>query len=650
MSENISASKSKKAQAAANIIYRYRYLIILLIFGILVACRLSGSSIGAWCAYFGVDDMNRICGEARSARSDEWGTLTALNFGQKWNLLGAYNRYSRGINGTLIDNMIIYGAPAWDILTIFRPYYWGYLLFGSSAGLSWYWCWRQLALLMSVFEFGMLIARRNRWISCMLAVAVGFAPFLQWWFSVNGLVEVLIFGCYFCVGANYLRQRTYSRKKYAVAVGMVICAGGYIVTFYPTWMIPIGWSFVPALVWIFLRRTKREKTKKDIYPWIVVVGLFALSMLYLWLSSRDTIKAVLNGSYPKLSTISGGGSLGWMLKYPFSLFQIVDSYSPIENSSVICFAPLGIIVGIMAMIKRRRCDMLLVLSMLVELLLSIYCAFGLPLWLSRITLLGMCGTNRMTQVLGFLRLFILARAMSLKTMSIRLLIAAPIAAAASAAVMCFSWKYQFVGGDLAYNYWENIGLMIGVAIVLFVIFMLVISLNKGLQWIPAMLISTVVLLSALNINPIEQSAAAVTDNSLINTIASIAKTEPDAVFAVVDDNYPASNIPAMAGAVCVNTTQTYAQPERWSVIDPEGRWMDCYNRYCHINVHIGAQTNFELVATDSISVTLDSEDLKALGVKYLLYRGGEDLNSLAQYGINAVKLFQFEAYSIWQVQ
>lgn len=63
-----------------------------------------------------------LLGGPRAVRSDEWGTLTPLCFRQQYNTLGAYNRYSQTIGLVRTDNMLVYGQPAWDILTLFRPF------------------------------------------------------------------------------------------------------------------------------------------------------------------------------------------------------------------------------------------------------------------------------------------------------------------------------------------------------------------------------------------------------------------------------------------------------------------------------------------------------------------------------------------------
>ena len=147
-----------KRKQAAEWIYQYRFALAFILLILLVSFKMNGSSMGCWRVFLGDAPTGVLLGGPRAVRSDEWGTLTPLCFRQQYNTLGAYNRYSQTIGLVRTDNMLVYGQPAWDILTLFRPFYWGYLFFGSERGLSWFWCARLLVLFLSWFELGMLIS------------------------------------------------------------------------------------------------------------------------------------------------------------------------------------------------------------------------------------------------------------------------------------------------------------------------------------------------------------------------------------------------------------------------------------------------------------------------------------------------------------
>ena len=174
-----------KRKQAAEWIYQYRFALAFILLILLVSFKMNSSSMGCWRVFLGDAPTGVLLGGPRAARSDEWGTLTPLCFRQQYNTLGAYNRYSQTIGLVRTDNMLVYGQPAWDILTLFRPFYWGYLFFGSERGLSWFWCARLLVLFLSWFELGMLISDGQKKLSVMLGICVSWAPFIQWWFAIN---------------------------------------------------------------------------------------------------------------------------------------------------------------------------------------------------------------------------------------------------------------------------------------------------------------------------------------------------------------------------------------------------------------------------------------------------------------------------------
>ena len=65
-------------------IFKYRYLIGILILAICVVFEISGSSIGCWNNFLDGKEKNVILGKSRSIRSDEWAVNTPMAFSQKF--------------------------------------------------------------------------------------------------------------------------------------------------------------------------------------------------------------------------------------------------------------------------------------------------------------------------------------------------------------------------------------------------------------------------------------------------------------------------------------------------------------------------------------------------------------------------------------
>lgn len=656
---NEKKQKQRGLKQGFELIYKYRFVLSFLLLIMLVSFKISGSSMGCWKLFLGDGESGIRLGEPRVWRSDEWGTLTPLCFRQQYNTLGSYNRYSQTLGSILTDNMLVYGQPSWDILTLFRPFYWGYLFFGSERGLSWFWCSRLIVLFLSWFELGMLITDGQKKISVMLSVCVSFAPFLQWWFAINGLVEMLIYGACFVLGSNYLVSRAFNPRKIAVAVGMAVCAVGYVLTFYPTWMVPVAWGFVPLFLWVVIWKFDRKVLRRvDVVPWLLIFVITAAGLTVLAVTSWDVIKAELNSVYPgNAPSSSGGTGLWWMMKYPISLVSRFSMNELIvENSSIICFAPAGFILALWVIIKEKKKDPLLILLLVMNLFLAWYYCVGIPKWLAKMLLLSFVNSNRGPQVLGFLRLTLFVRAVALKEKAPKRWLAALAAVISSAVPMRLALGFtKYEPGGLRYEYFDTAEKILVVWAILAVVFYLLYRARKSKYTMAVLGVCTVVLASSIWINPVAKGVPEITKSETMQQIRDLVKEDPQAIWLVVDMAYPATNIPAMAGADCLNTTQTYPQKTRWETLDQEGEYEDIYNRYCHIRASLGSKTMLELVSTDYIEVTLSPEELKKLNIRYIVSTNDFDekiaartTNIFTDSGIEFQKYYEGAQLSIFR--
>lgn len=656
--------KQIKRRKIADVLYQYRFVLAFLLLILLVSFKISGSSMGCWQIFLKDAPDKVLWGTPRAIRSDEWGTLTPLCFRQQYNSLGAYCRYSSTLGILRTDNLLVYGQPAWDVLTLFRPFYWGYLFFGSERGLSWFWCGRLIALFVSWFELGMLISDRQKKLSVMLAVCVSAAPFLQWWFAINGLVEMLIFGACFVLGSNALVSRAFHRGKFIVAVGMAMCAVGYVLTFYPAWMAPVAWGFVPLVLWVLIWKSRRDVLQKwDIVPWLLVVFLTAAGLVLLFVTSWDAIKAELNSVYPgKAAQASGGFGFWWMMKYPISLLgELNQDNLIVENSSVICFAPSGFLLALWVLIKEKKKDPLLCLLLGMNFFFVWYYCIGIPGWLAKVMLLSFTNSNRGPQVLGFFRLTLFIRALSLKEKSPRRIIAAFAAIVSAMIPVAMAVGFtRYETGGLQWDYFDTAQKLLFVWGILAGVFYLLYRARRNRQVAAVLGCCVIVVVSSYWINPIMRGAPAVTQSATMQVMRELVKSNPSAIWLTVDLDYPATNIPAMAGADCFNTTQTYPQRERWVMLDEAGAYEEVYNRYCHIASTLGMQTSLQLISTDCVSVTLSPEDFKRLKIRYVVspnsFDGkiasgivfGENPDGLPNGGIEFRKCYSGNALSIYE--
>ena len=540
-------------------LFRFRWPLAGLLLVLLVAANVSGSSLHIWADYLGLDENGVLLGKARGIRSDEWAVLTPFSASQEYN---GYQYFTNIIRGTETDVFIVYGQPAWDIAELFRPFHWGYLLLGFSRGLSYFWNARLIALFMVSFEFGRFFTGDRRRLSLVYALMLTLSPFLQWWFAVNGLVEMLVFGQLAVLAMNaYLRAES-SRVRFGCALGIAYCGVAYVLTFYPAWMVPLGYVFLAFVLWTAGKNRKlwRFGAKKDGPPLALGAAVLALSLAYIFLKSRDAITLTLNTVYPGQRT--GSAPLGWDALWNWGVYFVtpvteeVAGSNPVEASTVFGFFPLGLLLFAGGSLRRKKADGLSCLLAAASVFFVFFIFFPWPDWLKNVTLLRFSAPGRALPIFLFLQLLLLLRQLAL----LRASDASPL----------------FRG-------------------------LLFLALALGL-------------FTGLAVNPVQQGTAELTDNAVASAVRAVVEEDPEALW-VVDEGFPIPNFPITQGARTVNSTNVYPVLERWAQF---GADEVIYNRYAHISLSFTSdETHLELVGADGFRVYLNVADLALLDADYV---------------------------------
>ena len=128
-----------------------------------VLLNISGSSIGMWNYWLGHDmSTDVVWGTPRIIRTDEYVVGTPLAFSQSYS---GYSYFNDLFGNKPADMFIVKDAPVLALAELFRPFHWGYILFGSSRGLAFYWSARLVVLFLAAYEFflciSMIAGRRN---------------------------------------------------------------------------------------------------------------------------------------------------------------------------------------------------------------------------------------------------------------------------------------------------------------------------------------------------------------------------------------------------------------------------------------------------------------------------------------------------------
>ena len=636
-------------------LFRLRYPIAALCFIVCVALEITGSSIGC---FAGETEKNLLLGISRQIRSDEWAILTPMTWSQYMDPAGKFSYFNSVIGASSTDVFIEYGLPIYTPLMVFKPFLIGYLFLPVAKGMAFFWCGRLIALLMVSFEFGRLITKDNRLLSLVYSVMVAFSPCVQWWFAINGFVEMLIFSqlSIICLDRYLKDGDPWKRLIYTAVIG--ICAGGYALTMYPAWMIPLAYVLAGCIIWTFYVNYKQGTIKRigriDLLSIIFVAFLLTISALYVYDTSKETIATIANTVYPGHRTETGGLSLpgdlfGFIPSIWYSV-RVVADYAGVngnvcECAFFVCLFPAGYIFFFHRLLKKKK-DALCTIMVIISAFLLLYSLIGLSETAATVSLLKYSKSGRTLVIWGFANVILLIRLIALyseerdvsescKGKSRR-----PTARLISCAVM---------GGMAILGIWAAYGsnegyynkYMIIIEALLFIpLYCLLCDPRRHANTLFAILMISVCMISCALANPVRMGVDDITENANVQMIRQVVEKDPEAIWIVEGDEFPGANTPLLAGARTINCTNIYPNLKRWRKIDPEGAHEVCYNRYAAI-IRVNRENNdtgnlkFILYNGLAYAVNLTDEEMRSLGTKYILSKNelsGDSLKPVTTNG------------------
>lgn len=619
-------------------IYKYRYPLSFLIIIICTIFQIHGSSINE----LNIFHINHhpLFGISRFMRNDEYGVNTLMAFSQYYNNFAYFSDIFRA---TPTDMFIIYGQAVLDISVIFRPFNIGYLFLNQGMGLSFFWVSRFIILALISFETGMLLTNKNRVLSITYAILITLSPLVQWWFAINGLVEQLIFGQLGVLLINWYMTTSNYTKRLIYALLMIICIGGFLIVFYPSWQIPFAYVFILMAIWIFLKnRNNFSYDKKDILIILTSLLILAIIMIHILTYSLDTIKTILNTAYPGNEIFNGGESWTYLINYIASIYFPLTSANlannTVELSVFIDFFPVPLILSLIVLFKQKTKDKLLIGLLALYLLFMIFYFVQLPDSIISITLRNHMKSSRLYPVITFISVLILIRSLSsLKEITDKKLIIF-ISVILSIIMVYLSTLYYT-------DYYSN--LMIIILVTVYAIAYSLIFQAHNDKGKIALLIGVLCILFTAGalVNPIDYGTDVLYENDFIKEVQVIVNQDPDANWIVQDINIDYLTI---VGAKTINSVNTYPDLNKWHILDPNGENEEIYNRYAHISVNLNNNTTtFNLVSSDSFLIDLNINDLEKLNVSYIATK-----NNLEEFNnTNAIfeKIYDNQDYKIFKV-
>lgn len=605
-------------------IYKYRFIIAIVLIVLGVLFKLHGSSISYWNNYINIDklDTSLILGTPRSIRSDEWAVTTPLIFSQAFNGFKYFSDILRG--GTSTDAFTIYGLPVISLFEIFRPFHLGYLFLGLARGLSFFWIARFIALFLVSFEFFMIFTNKNKRLSLIGSFMISLAPIVQWWFATNGTAELFIFGQLALILLyKYLNIENFKHKLICL-IFMIICAGGYVLILYPAFQIPMFYVFLSLAIYIIATNFKNTKiTKKDIISIIITLLIFILLMASIIYTSRDTICALLNTVYPGNRISEGGGAFRKYVSYMGNIFLPYKEKGmethPAKEAVMFGLFPMGIIIAILAMIKNKKLDLSIIILSIPYVIIGAFCMFKIP-YLPQLTLLSYSSVNRAIIAIGYIDILILIRALSITKKSSKIWISLIIS-------FITSFILVFICHKLNPNYVGKILASFLFVMCLYLFFTAIQYNTKYGKYLFTYGIIITMFLAGFTVNPISSEFNIITDSPILQAAQEINKNE-NGIWLAENLDFPCQNYLEMAGCPVINATNIYPNMELWEMLDKEKekKYDVIYNRYAHVKMILvdnedNIEDKFELISTDVIKIYITPQDLKDMNIKYIFTVG-----------------------------
>lgn len=624
-----------------NFIYNNRFYLAFGVFVVAVILQIHGSSI----SLFNISNSNHdsLLGVARLIRSDEFNVNTPFALSQYFNDFGYFSDIVRGVP---TDMFISYGQPVLDFAIIFRPFHWGYLFLSQGFGLSFFWVGRLIALFVVSFEFGRLITNNNKKLALAYSILVTFSPVVQWWFAINMLVEMLIFGQLIIILTNYYMNTNDYRKKLFITLISVILFGGYILALYPAWEIPFAYVFAIFFVWVVYKNYKTFNLhKKDLYLFLLFIVILSISLGYIFLKSYPTITTIMNTVYPGSRAYFGGLDIFRTINPLFSYFKSIITPFVLNNIFVettstifVSFFPFGIILFALMWIVQKKKDILSLVLLALEVLFIIYMVFTLPNFIGNLTLLKGTVEIRLITVIFFINLLILIRCLSICKLNIKKYYR----------LICLFVSFIISGFGVYFSFYPITNqIMIIHAIISFILFatafffILMSCFNK--KYLKGFLISVIAIsfLTGAFVNPVESGLDFYYNQEVIQEVSSIVNQNPNANWIVTTPFFINEIIPV--GAHTINSVNIYPNFELWSKFDHNGENIDSYNRYAHLPVTIQNEspTIFNNYQNDVIEINLNVNDIKKINVTYILTK--DDLSMYSNENISFVEIYQDNA-------
>ena len=639
-------------------IHNHRYKIACAFLLFVMIFKYSGSSIVEFNSEIQphIDNTryHTLLGQTRRIRTDEWATSTTYILSQSKTEV-PFQYFSDVLRGTPTDMFTVANSPVLDILMIGRPFQLGFMLFGTDAGLSFYWYARLVAMMLGSYELCLILTKRNKKVSLCGMIVITFSAAVQWWYCM----QVLIWGQIVVVLVDKFMTTNKKRNKYLCALGILVSGLSYIFEFYPAWQISFGYVFLALIIWILIKNIKYEKyrfTKHDVVVIVITLLCIALLLGRWYMLSKDTLAAEMNTDYPGERNEVGGGALN-LYSYFYNIFFPTEEYlNPCEYSSMLSLFPIPLILGLIYVIRNKKDLHFWIPMLVVGGFLSIWCVYGFPEFLAVLTKMSMSTAGRASIPLGTVCIYILIYLIGNFETDDKLINKKLSYVLSGIFILFIIYKAKTtIGFAEEFHYLDKFKILLGGEIFLALIFGVLNINNEKIKNYTIYGLIAVALITGLGVNPVIRTTDVLYAKPVAIKMQEIKKENPDAIWAVNDAGWYKNDYAVANGIRTINSTAVYPNFELFEKLlgakSKEEEIRKIYNRYAHVNFEVtDEESNVELLFADNIAIKVNYKDLQKLNIEYILstvdlnknFKDNEDARSTFKEIYNEDKIYIYE--------
>ena len=595
-----------------------------------------------------------LLGQTRRIRTDEWATSTTYILSQSKTEV-PFQYFSDVLRGTPTDMFTVANSPVLDILMIGRPFQLGFMLFGTDAGLSFYWYARLVAMMLGSYELCLILTKRNKKVSLCGMIVITFSAAVQWWYCM----QVLIWGQIVVVLVDKFMTTNKKRNKYLCALGILVSGLSYIFEFYPAWQISFGYVFLALIIWILIKNIKYEKyrfTKHDVAVIVITLLCIALLLGRWYMLSKDTLAAEMNTDYPGERNEVGGGALN-LYSYFYNIFFPTEEYlNPCEYSSMLSLFPIPLILGLIYVIRNKKDLHFWIPMLVVGGFLSIWCVYGFPEFLAVLTKMSMSTAGRASIPLGTVCIYMLIYLIGNFEKDDKLINKKLSYVLSGIFILFIIYKAKTtIGFAEEFHYLDKFKILLGGEIFLALIFGVLNINNEKIKNYTIYGLIAVALITGLGVNPVIRTTDVLYTKPVAIKMQEIKKENPDAIWAVNDAGWYKNDYAVANGIRTINSTAVYPNFELFEKLlgekAKEEEIRKIYNRYAHVNFEVtDEESNVELLFADNIAIKVNYKDLQKLNIEYILstvdlnknFKDNEDARSTFKEIYNEDKIYIYE--------